>query len=118
MEEAQRLCHRVGIVDLGEIIALDTPTALIRSLGGGIIVIGFEEGRMDEFVDPVAGLPAVKAVTPADGRLKIETERLQEALMGILDLTNRSDVRITSLEQWEPNLESVFLHLTGKKLRQ
>jgi hypothetical protein len=38
--------------------------------------------------------------------------------MGILELTNRQDIRITSLEQWEPNLESVFLHLTGKKLRQ
>ena len=118
MEEAQRLCHRVAIVDLGQIIALDTPTALIRSLGGGIIAIGFEEGRMEEVKDPIAELPGVKAVTPADGRLKVETHRLQEALMGILELTNRSDVRITSLEQWEPNLESVFLHLTGKKLRQ
>ncbi len=118
MEEAQRLCHRVAIVDLGEIIALDTPTALIRSLGGGIIAIGFEEGRMEDVADPIAELPTVKAVTPADGRLKVETHRLQEALMGILELTNRSDIRITSLEQWEPNLESVFLHLTGKKLRQ
>ena len=118
MEEAQRLCHRVAIVDLGEIIALDTPTALIRSLGGGIIAIGFEEGQMEDVADPIAELPAVKAVTPADGRLKVETHRLQEALMGILELTNRSDIRITSLEQWEPNLESVFLHLTGKKLRQ
>ncbi len=118
MEEAQRLCHRVAIVDLGQIIALDTPTALIRSLGGGIIAVGFEEGRMEDLTEPIAELPGVKAVTPADGRLKVETHRLQEALMGILELTNKSDARITSLEQWEPNLESVFLHLTGKKLRQ
>jgi ABC-2 type transport system ATP-binding protein len=118
MEEAQRLCHRVAIVDLGQIIALDTPAALIRSLGGGIIVIGFEPGRLEDVLDPISDLPAVKAVATVDGRLKVETQRLQEALMGILELTNRSDVRITSLEQWEPNLESVFLHLTGKKLRQ
>lgn len=118
MEEAQRLCHRVAIVDEGEIIALDTPTALIRSLGGGIIVIGLEEGRADIVLDQIAELPSVKAVTRTDGNLKVETHRFQVALMGILELTNRQDIRITSLEQWEPNLESVFLHLTGKKLRE
>jgi ABC-2 type transport system ATP-binding protein len=118
MEEAQRLCHRVAIVDTGKLIALDTPTALIRSLGGGIIVIGLAEGYPEETVDQVAQLSAVKAATRSDGELKIETHRLQEALMGILDITNRLDIRITSLELLEPNLESVFLHLTGKKLRE
>ena len=118
MEEAQRLCHRVAIVDTGELIALDTPTALIRSLGGGIIVIGLAEGYPEEIVDQVAQLPTVKAATQTDGELKVETHRLQEALMGILDITNRLDIRITSLELLEPNLESVFLHLTGKKLRE
>jgi ABC-2 type transport system ATP-binding protein len=118
MEEAQRLCHRVAIVDTGELIALDTPTALIRSLGGGIIVIGLAEGYPEEIVDQVAQLPTVKAATRTDGELKVETHRLQEALMGILDITNRQDIGITSLELLEPNLESVFLHLTGKKLRE
>ena len=118
MEEAQRLCHRVAIVDTGELIALDTPTALIRSLGGGIIVIGLAEGYPEEIVDQVAQLPMVKAATQTDGELKVETHRLQEALMGILDITNQLDIRITSLELLEPNLESVFLHLTGKKLRE
>ncbi|MFN2186148.1 MAG: ATP-binding cassette domain-containing protein [Anaerolineae bacterium] len=118
MEEAQRLCHRVAIVDTGELIALDTPTALIRSLGGGIIVIGLAEGYPDEIVDEVAQLPAVKAATHSDGQLKVETLRLQEALIGVLDITNGQDIRITSLELLEPNLESVFLHLTGKKLRE
>ena len=125
MEEAQRLCHRVAIIDEGQIIALDTPTALIRSLGGGILVLGLEDpesgpglGRVQTVVDKVAELPAVKSTTRNDGHLKIETHRFQEALMGILDITNQMDVRITSMEKWEPNLESVFLHLTGKKLRE
>jgi len=118
MEEAQRLCHRVAIVDEGEIIALDTPTALIRSLGGGVVLLGLEEGAAEDIVDRVAQLPAVKTATRTDGQLKIETQRLQEALMGTLDITNQLDVRITSLEILEPNLESVFLHLTGKKLRE
>ena len=118
MEEAQRLCHRVAIVDTGELIALDTPTALIRSLGGGIIVIGLADGYSEEIVEQVAQLPPVKAASRADGQLKVETHRLQESLMGVLDITNRLDIRITSLELLEPNLESVFLHLTGKKLRE
>ena len=118
MEEAQRLCHRVAIVDAGELIALDTPTALIRSLGGVIIVIGLAEGYPEEIVDQVTQLPNVKAATRTDGQLKVETHRLQEALMGVLDITNRLDIGITSLELLEPNLESVFLHLTGKKLRE
>jgi ABC-2 type transport system ATP-binding protein len=118
MEEAQRLCHRVAIVDEGELIALDTPTALIRSLGGGIVIIGIAEGTPEGLTEGIAQAPAVKAATRADGQIKIETQRLQEGLMATLDITNQLDVRITSLEILEPNLESVFLNLTGKKLRQ
>jgi ABC-2 type transport system ATP-binding protein len=118
MEEAQRLCHRVAIVDEGTLIALDTPTALIRSLGGGVLMIGVGDGAPEDLVDRIAGVPAVKSATRSDGKLKIETQRLQEALMGTLDITNQLDVRITSLEILEANLESVFLHLTGKKLRE
>jgi ABC-2 type transport system ATP-binding protein len=118
MEEAQRLCHRVAIVDEGRVIALDTPTALIRSLGGGVVIIGITEGAPEDLMDRIAQVSAVRSATRIDGQIKIETQRLQEALMGTLDITNQLDVRITSLEILEPNLESVFLHLTGKKLRQ
>jgi ABC-2 type transport system ATP-binding protein len=118
MEEAQRLCHRVAIVDLGKLIALDTPTGLIRNLGGGLILVGLGEGQAEAVAREVASLPAVKAVTPVDTQLKVEANQVQEALMGILDATGRLDAHVTSLEILEPNLESVFLHLTGKKLRQ
>ena len=125
MEEAQRLCHRVAIIDEGQIIALDTPQGLISSLGGGILVLGLEDletdpgnGRVQSVINRVSELPSVKTTTRDDGHFKVEAHRFQEALMGILEITNQLDVRITSLEKWEPNLESVFLHLTGKKLRE
>jgi ABC-2 type transport system ATP-binding protein len=118
MEEAQRLCHRVAIVDEGKVIALDTPTALIRGLGGGIILISVAEGWAEEVAARVAQVSTVKSATRTDGQIKIETHRLQEALIGILDITNQLDVSITSIEMLEPNLESVFLHLTGKRLRE
>jgi ABC-2 type transport system ATP-binding protein len=125
MEEAQRLCHRVAIIDEGQIIALDTPQTLINSLGGGILVLGLEDSESDpgseqvqRVVDKVAEMPSVKSTMRDDGHIKVETHRFQEALMGILEITNQLDVHITSMEKWEPNLESVFLHLTGKKLRE
>jgi ABC-2 type transport system ATP-binding protein len=118
MEEAERLCHRVAIVDQGKLIALDTPSALIRSLGGGIIILGVHGENIETAADQIAALAAVKAATRTDGQLKIETRNIQEALMGALDVTNKLGIGLTSLEMLEPNLESVFLHLTGKKLRQ
>jgi ABC-2 type transport system ATP-binding protein len=118
MEEAQRLCHRVGIVDEGTMIALDTPTALIRRLGGGVVVLGVAENAPEDLAERIASAPGVRSAARSDGQLKIETERLQEALIHTLDITNQLDVTVTGLEILEPNLESVFLHLTGKKLRE
>jgi ABC-2 type transport system ATP-binding protein len=118
MEEAQRLCHRVAIVDEGQIISLDTPAALIRGLGGGIIVVGLASEKAQGIARQVAQLPSVQEATRSNGSMKIKTHRAQDALVEFLNISNQRDVRITSLEILEPNLESVFLHLTGKKLRQ
>jgi ABC-2 type transport system ATP-binding protein len=108
----------VAIVDEGQIIAMDTPTALIRSLGGGVVMLGVAEDAPEDLDERFAQVPAVKSAVRSDGQIKLETAHLQEALMGALDITNQLDVRVTSLDILEPNLESVFLHLTGKKLRQ
>ena len=129
MEEAQRLCHRVGIIDRGQIIALDTPKNLIAMLGGGIIHIGLAQA--DEALRAaVADLPVVKtavflppatdAADEADGKqvLKVEAVQANEALLQIINLFNQKDVNILSMETLEPNLETVFLHLTGKNLRE
>jgi ABC-2 type transport system ATP-binding protein len=118
MEEAQRLCHRVAIVDEGQIISLDTPTALIRGLGGGIIIVGLVNGQGNGIAEQVAQLPSVESAVRIDGHMKVKARRAQDALIDLLDITNQRDARITSLEILEPNLESVFLHLTGKKLRE
>jgi ABC-2 type transport system ATP-binding protein len=130
MEEAERLCHRVGIIDRGKLIALDTPRALIDRLGGGIIQVGVP--AVDETVcQAVAALPAVAAVTwatsepatdSADGAakrptLKVEAREGTDALLQVINCLNEQRTAILSLEVLEPNLESVFLHLTGKSLR-
>jgi len=117
MEEAERLCHRVAIMDEGRIIALDTPQNLIKVLGGGVIHVGVQDGLSEEMLSKIRQLSTVKDVAPLDGKLKVETVDAQRALVDIIAIFNQADAAITSLEILEPNLESVFLHLTGKRLR-
>jgi ABC-2 type transport system ATP-binding protein len=132
-------------MDRGEIIAMDTPKALIGMLGGGILRIGLP--RPDEaWRQAVIGLsqvreatylgaadvaasgetatvhaePAAEGAATADGRtiLKVETHHAGEALIQIIRLFGELGVEILSIETLEPNLETVFLHLTGKSLRE
>ncbi len=113
MEEAMRLCDRIAIMDQGRILALDTPAALIQMLGGGVLVVGL---AADLSAD-LAALDQVRSVEAVDGKLKIATVSAQAALVELIDLCQRRAVAIQSLQVLEPNLESVFLHLTGKSLR-
>ncbi len=117
MEEAQRLCDRVAIIDQGQIIALDTPKALINSLGGGLIHLGMPPETPDSIIEGIKHLPNVQSVARKDDKLEITAQHAQRALIGVIEVFNAADVSITSLEILEPNLETVFLHLTGKRLR-
>jgi len=130
MEEAQRLCQRIAIIDHGKIIAQDTPRSLIAMLGGGIIQIGL--GEADEALcNQINGLSQVRSVSvlpktaPENNQavlnreiLNVEVRHASEALIQIIQLCKQHNIEIHSVETLEPNLESVFLHLTGKSLRQ
>ncbi|MGD8455012.1 MAG: ATP-binding cassette domain-containing protein [Anaerolineales bacterium] len=118
MEEAERLCDRVAIVDEGRIIALDTPKKLIADLGGGLIHLGVANGLADGIIPQIQSLPQVRNVTRLNGKLEVEAVHAQEVLIRLLDIFNQTDTDITALEVLEPNLETVFLHLTGKRLRE
>jgi ABC-2 type transport system ATP-binding protein len=117
MEEAERLCDRVAIVDEGRIVALDAPRKLVADLGGGIIQLGVANGIATGMLERIQAVPDVRAVTRLNGKVRVETTRAQEALIHLLELFNRTDTDVTALEVLEPNLETVFLHLTGKRLR-
>lgn len=117
MEEAERLCDRVAIIDHGRILALDTTKGLIDMLGGGVIYLGLPQVALESLLPTVRALSHVSMVTQEDCRLKIETSNARLALLELIQLCNAHNVSILSLEMLEPNLESVFLHLTGKRLR-
>jgi len=116
MEEAELLCHRVAIMDQGRIIALDTPQNLIHTLGTGLIHVGVKDVQ-EEMLARLRALPQVKAVARRDDTLGFTTVDAQRALLGIIGLFNETDTAMTALEILEPNLESVFIQLTGKQLR-
>jgi len=118
MEEVERLCDRVAIMDEGHILVLDTPKGLIRLLGGGIIYAGFPSDCVVNLLPSIQSLPQVRTVSPQDTRLKIEAGNSSLALLALIDLCNKRNIPILSLEVLEPNLESVFLHLTGRRLRE
>jgi len=118
MEEAERLCHRVAIIDQGRIIALDTPQALIDSLGGGTVVLGIPDGTPSAIDQTLRALPDVLDVSRVDHQIKVRAAHAQRALVNVIDALNVADLSISSLDILEPNLESVFLDLTGRRLRE
>jgi ABC-2 type transport system ATP-binding protein len=118
MEEAERLCHRVAIVDNGQIIALDTPANLIRSRELGLIRLSILDGLVEAVEQQVGRLPLVSQVTRHDHTLDIQVHDTQQGLMDVLQITQGLKAQVTSLEIMESNLETVFLNLTGKNLRE
>ena len=117
MEEAERLCDRVAIIDEGRIVALDPPAKLIASRGGGIIHLGVANGMAGGMLERIQRIGEVRAATRLNGKVQVETTEPQAALIHLLELFNRTNTEITALEVLEPNLETVFLQLTGKRLR-
>ncbi len=118
MEEAEHLCHRVAILDHGKIIALDTPANLVRSLGEGLIRVEIEDGLVEQVESRVRQLSLIKTVERNDHRLDIQSDHSQETLVEVLQITNQLNARVTSLQVLDANLETVFLRLTGKSLRE
>jgi linearmycin/streptolysin S transport system ATP-binding protein len=125
MEEVETLCNRIAIMDGGTLIALDTKENLLASLGGGVLYVGLSHGK-PEIIAKLRALPLIEHITvggpddgAGDGRtlLRCKTTNAPRALLEIIPIVTALGVQITNLEISKPSLEGVFLHLTGKKLR-
>jgi ABC-2 type transport system ATP-binding protein len=115
MEEVQTLCRRIGILDHGRLIACDTLEGLLRQLPG---LIRFRVPQVTPCLrEKVQAIPGGR-LTERDGRaLELECREVKSSLVQLLAVLNEMQVELTSLEIEEPNLERVFLHLTGRALR-
>jgi len=119
MEEAERLCDRVAIMDHGKIIALGTPRQLIASLGAEHVVefaLADGAGRAPS-VDELAALPGVQAVRPAPDRCALTVAAVHRAVPALLALLERRGAELSMLATHHATLEDVFVSLTGRQLR-
>jgi ABC-2 type transport system ATP-binding protein len=117
MEEAAELSHHIAIMDQGQVIAYGTHDELIKMVG--------EQTRIDLGLNTVAekvldawrSAEGVSQIDATDGRVTALVDDSNRVLPRLFDAASRAGVRITSVDIQEPNLETVFLHLTGRALR-
>jgi ABC-2 type transport system ATP-binding protein len=114
MEEAETLCHRVGIIDHGEIIALGTPGDLVNQLED--IATVTTSAHL-----PIETIQVFQNVGKAehDGELiRIQTSDISATLSNLLELSKQVKVSLKDIHISQPSLEDVFLHLTGRTIRE
>jgi ABC-2 type transport system ATP-binding protein len=118
MEEAERLCDRVAVIDHGKIIALGSPRELIASLGAEHVVeFAVGNGKAEIPRGVLGGLPGVEGVTTADGRIRLTAREVHVVVPALMALLAERNVELSELTTHHATLEDVFLALTGRHLR-
>jgi ABC-2 type transport system ATP-binding protein len=115
MDEAARLCDRLAIIDRGRVIALGSPDELIASLEAEQIVRLECRGEVSE--PALVGLPGVAGVARQQGAFVIRVDDIGAALPGLLARLELDGAELEALTTHQPTLEDVFVHLTGRELR-
>jgi len=115
MEEADKLCPRIAIVDHGKIVAMDTPKKLKEQLGGETITV--KTKKNDLFVEKIKAANIVKAVTIVNDDVKMSVDSAHSLLPSVINIAMQNGIFIESVSVQEPQLDDVFLHYTGRALR-
>jgi ABC-2 type transport system ATP-binding protein len=123
MEEADQLCERVAIIDQGRIVALDTPDALKRSVGADAAVRVSADGDLDELCRVLrAGIPGAQDATVVtrgqERQVLLAVQGTTGVLPAVVQTAERAGFVVTDLSVSETTLETVFINLTGKDLRE
>ena len=118
MEEADELCDRVAIMDHGKILALDTPAGLKRSVGADTIVTVKAAGDLDELARRLAGaIGEITNTRAIDGGLELHVRQAERLVPRLVVAADAAGFELADLSVSEPSLETVFISLTGKELR-
>jgi ABC-2 type transport system ATP-binding protein len=119
MEEADELCSRVAIMDHGRILALDTPEELKRSVGADTIVTVKADGDVDALAARLAQeLSEVTRTRPLDGGVELHVKDAERLVPRVVAAAEGGGFDVIDLSVSEPSLETVFISLTGKELRE
>jgi ABC-2 type transport system ATP-binding protein len=119
MDEAERLCDRVAIMDHGKVIALGTPRELIASIGVEHVVefaAGSAGRELD--IDPLRRIEGVRGVRTENGNILLDVTELHQAVPALLRELSRQGAPLTELRTHSATLEDVFVTLTGRRLRE
>ena len=120
MEEADRLCSRVAIMDHGKILALDTPASLKQSVGADTIVTvkgsGDRDRLADQLADQVRGVTRTRMV--GAGAVELHVDGAERVVPQVVAAAEQAGFDLLDLSVAEPSLETVFINLTGKELRE
>jgi len=119
MDEAERLCDRLAIIDHGQVIAEGTPADLIDRLGGHHVVEFSVSGNSDgAALDTWRGLPGVESVRHDDGLVCLSVREPHLTIPALLDAVGRQGSQLLHLTTRQASLEDVFVRLTGRHLRE
>ena len=117
IEEADYLCHRAAIIDVGKIVAMDTPEKLKQAVGLNLISlqVAYDD---DSLVDLLKQIAWIKRVEARDNSLELSIDGGEEKIPELIDFTDNHNFVISSIELHKPSLEDAFLHYTGKTIRK
>ncbi len=115
MDEADRLSDRIAIMDHGKVVVLDTPSKLKETLEGDVVTV--RANQIEELSKLVSKWLGLKTRI-VDGELEITVPNAQAAMPRIMEIATQNNIYVESLLSRGPNLEDVFLHYTGRSIRQ
>ena len=117
MEEADFLCDRIAIMDRGKFVAMDTPAQLKDILGGDVVSMEIE-GKADTLIDEINNLDWVKNMTRHNETLSLTMEKGERRIPQLINVARENGVNVTCVHLRKPSLEDVFLHFTGRTIRE
>ena len=118
MDDADTLCDRIAIVDYGKVVALDSPSNLKRNIGGFDIVEVSLSRKDPDLLNKLKALPFVKNIAENDSDLRIYVDDAAKNITRLLEELNKLNVSVLYLEVHKQSLEDVFIHYTGKLIRE
>ena len=118
MEEADKLCDRIGIIDGGKIQVIDTPENMKNALGNEVISIVIEEGdHHNSFLSEIRKIEFVKKISEDGFKLTLFASNGTEVIPKIFQISSKLDVKIISISLTQPTLDDVFISYTGHEIR-